>query len=182
VLTRVTGTTATVLASTEGSPRGIAVDAEHVYVASTTRLARTLRQRGDATELAKGAGFANPQLDDTFLYATAVDPKSRARRIVRVKKTGGELETIATGVRDAPIALYKGLLYWFDADQSALVSANVASPSASPSPARAIVSEDPRFDRPRAITVDDDGVFVATGYGEGARILVVSPRADTTRR
>lgn len=175
-LTRVTPTSIDALGATDGSPRGIVVDAEYVFVASSKGLARSPRSHRDPTipvapkVLAKGASFGSPQADETFLYATTLDPNVRARRVVRVRKTGGDLETIATGVRDAPIALYEGVLYWFDAERSALVSADVASR------ASAIVSEDSRFERPSAITVDGDGVYVATGYGDGGRILVVPPR------
>jgi hypothetical protein len=170
ILTRVTGTTAARLAAVEGAPRGIAIDAQHVYLATSSRLAVTPRTRGEVIDLATGAAFANPLLDETWLYATAVDPKSRVREIVRVKKTGGTLETIVTGIRDAPTALYKGTLYWFDPDRPALLSSSGARPSPR------TVCEDAQLERPSAITVDDDGVFVATGYGEGARILVIPLR------
>lgn len=170
VVTRVTGNTVAQLATVEGSPRGIAVDAQHVYVATSSRLAMTARTRGEVTELATGSAFANPLLDETWLYATAVDPNSRQRAIVRVKKTGGSFETVTGSIREAPIALHAGTLYWFDADRPALVSSSTTGllPRT--------VSEDPLLAQPSAIAVDDDGIFVATGYGEGARIVVLPLR------
>ena len=89
VLTRVTGTTAAQLATFEGAPRGLAVDADDVYVATSSGLEETPRARGPVSELASGAAFASPQLGGAWVYATAVNPKTRARALVRVKKTGG---------------------------------------------------------------------------------------------
>lgn len=176
-LTRVTGTTAAQLASFEGTPRGIVVDGDHVYVATSTRLLSSPRTRGETAELARGTAFGSPQLDDGWLYATAASTSTRARVVVRVKKTGGPLETVATNVRDAAIAIHRGTLYWFDADHPALLATSVvADAPGRPRPPPRVMSEDPTLDRVSALAVDDDGAFVAAGHGEGARIVAISIR------
>ena len=184
-LTRVTGTTAAQLATFDGTPRGIAVDAATVYVATSSRLVSSPRTRGEVSELARGSAFASPQLDGGWLYATAAHPTERGRIVVRVKTTGGALETVATNVRDAAIALHRGTLFWFDADRPALMSsrvgADVRSPTTpttptTPRPPPRVVSEDPMLERATALTVDEDGAFLAVGHGEDARIVAVSLR------
>ena len=176
VLTRVTGTTAAQLATFEGAPRGLAVDTDDVYIATTSGLEAAPRSRGAVTELAGGRSFASPQVDSVWIYATAVDPKSRARALVRVQKTGGPLETVATDVRDAPIAIHRGIVYWFDAARPALIASSPVDDRPATRAARRVVSDDPTFERVNALAVDDDGAFVATGSGEDARIVVVSIR------
>lgn len=174
VLTRVTGPTAARLASIEGTPHGIVVDGDQVFVATSSRLAATSRTRGSVKEIARGAGFESPQFDDGWVFATMVDPKqSRTRTLVRVAKTGGPLETLATGVRDAPIAVSQGVVYWFDAESGKLLAADARGTT--PATAR-LVSLDPVFEHVRALAVDDDGAFIAAGTGEDARIVVVSFR------
>jgi hypothetical protein len=176
MLTRVTGSTAARLASFDGTPRGLVVDGSSVYVATSVLLASTTRTRGEVSELARGTAFASPQIDDTFLYATAIDPQNNhGRVVVRVKKSGGPLETLATGVRDAPIAIHRGLLYWFDAERPRLLAYSSDSAPATPASAQ-VISDDPWLERPNALAVDDDGAFVAAGSGEDARIVVISIR------
>ena len=171
-LTRVTGNTAAHLADFEGLPRGIAVDGANVYLATSSRLVVSPRTRGEISELAKGAGFGHPVVDDTWLYATEVAPNSRARLLVRMKKSGGRLETIATGVRDAPIALHRGTVYWFDDERPALLSASMLeAPTSGFTPS--VLADDPMLGRVGALAVDEDGAFVATGYGESGRIAVI---------
>lgn len=176
VLTRVTGTTAAQLATFEGAPRGLAVDTDDVYIATSSGLVEAPRARGAVSELASGRAFASPQVDSAWVYATAVDPTSRSRALVRVKKTGGPLETVATGVRAAPIAIHRGIVYWFDAARPALLASSPVDDRPAARTARRVVSDDPTFERVNALTVDDDGAFVATGSGEDARIVVVSIR------
>ncbi len=178
MLMRVTGTTAAQLATLEGTPRGTVVDADDAYVATSTRLVSSPRTRGEVTELARGSAFASPQLDDGWLYATTAvaDASPRKRVVVRVKKTGGPLETVATNVRDSAIAVHRGTLYWFDADRPALLASSVASDAVSTRPAVRLVSEDSMLERVNALVVDDDGAFVACGHGEDARIVVISLR------
>jgi len=186
VVTRVTGNTAARLATIDGLPRGICVDAEHVYIATSTKLAMTSRTRGEVVELARGSSFSSPLViggkekdggGGVIATTTAENQSTSTRRIVvRAKKRTGlsgtetwSLETIATNVREAPTTVYKGIVYWFDADRPALLARAIATPAASPQ----VVSEDELFDRPSAITVDEDGIFIAAGYGANARIVSI---------
>jgi hypothetical protein len=182
VLTRITGNTAARIATIDGLPRGIAVDADHVYVATTTRLAKTSRTLGAVVDLAKGSSFSHPHVVEGGDVIATTTPEGQAtthkRIIVRARKKTGlsgtdqiGVDTIASNVRDAPIAVHKGIAYWFDADRPALLSQSITASSSSP---QTIVSEDPIFEHPNAIAVDDDGIYIATGYGESARVVVVN--------
>lgn len=163
------------LTSFEGAPRGIVCDETRVFLATGTRLLTTSRSRAGEplTILATGSAFSSPCVDDTWLYATATDPRGgRGRVIGRVKKDGSgtnTFEVIATNVRDAPIAVRDGEVYWFDAERPVLFACSVKDPSAS----TRFVSEDPLLDQVYALAIDDDGAFLAVGYGEGGRILRV---------
>jgi hypothetical protein len=171
VLTRVTGATSARLGSFEGTPRGLAVDAERAYVATSSRLVSFPRTRGEATELATQASFASPQVDDDTLYATAVTHGTRARSLVAVPKHGGPLETVATDVRDAPIAVANGVVYWFEAERPNLLALDLR---ASPRPPARVVSVDPVFEHVSALAVDESGVYAAVGRGDDACIVIVA--------
>src|SRR5262249_8277178 len=129
-LTRITGEGAARLAAFDGSPRGIAVDGQKVYLATTSRLLATPRRSGtEVSELAAGASYANTLLDGRgWLYATARTDRSMRHVIVRVRTTGGAVETVARDVRDAPIALHKGAVYWFDSERPALLATSENAP------------------------------------------------------
>lgn len=173
LLGRATKSSMAHLASFDGTPRGIAVTADRIYVATSSRLLAATRSRGDVTELASGASFATPLADDTSVYAVTAQPNSQSRLLVRVKKTGGPVELLAEGVREGPVTLHRGILYWFDADRPALLATPVdAPPNATPR----LVSRDPLFGRVNALVVDDDGAFIAVGSGDDAWIVVVSVR------
>lgn len=176
VLTRITGTTAAELASFEGTPRGLAVDGDAIYVATSSGLLATTRARGGVASLASGAAFASPLVDGPWVYATRAEPSGRSRALVRVKRTGGALETVARGVRDAPIAVHRGVVYWFDAERPALLASPAGDARQGARRAPRLVSADPSLEHPNAITVDDDGAFVATGHGDDARIAVIALR------
>jgi hypothetical protein len=162
LLSRVTGTTAAKLVGFDGTPRGIAVDDDEVFIATSTELVTTPRTRGTVKKLASGS-FTSPRLDAAWVYAVLGNAKSR--QVVRIKKTGGPVETIAKNVRDAPIAVRAGVAYWFDADRPVLLASSGQA-----------ISEDPSFERIGAIEVDDDGAFIASGSGESARIVQVTLR------
>jgi hypothetical protein len=171
VLTRVTGAAAARLGAFDGTPRGMVVDRGRVYVATSSRLLSIPRARGEATELAAQGGFASPQVDDGWVYATTIAPGARTRSLVRVAKGGGAPETLATGLRDAPIALAGGVVYWFDADRPMLLALDVGPPAHA---AARVVSVDPLFDHVSALAADEAGVFAAVGRGDDACVVVVA--------
>jgi hypothetical protein len=86
--------------------------------------------------------------------------------VVRVPANGGALEALATGVRDAAIAVFRGTVYWFDADRPALLGAEPGRPPRT-------VSEADVFAQPSAIAVDATGAFIAAGFAEDGQILLV---------
>lgn len=172
IVTRTTGSTTTRLGGFTGTPRGLTLDASSVFVATSSRLVAVTRTRSDVLELARGTGFGSPQVDTAFLYSTAAEATSPARVVVRVRKTGGELTTVARDVRDAPIAVDHGFLYWFDASRPALLRAALGDAVEQ----GRVVTEDAALDHVEALAVDADAAYVAAGTGETARIVVVRLR------
>lgn len=175
-LDRVANGSSTRLATLEGTPRGLALDAANVFVATSTRLVAISRSGGEVVELARGTGFAFPRADETWLYATAVDPNSRSRLLVRAKKTGGTIETVRSGVRDAPIELHGGRVYWFDAERPALLSLASASTEAPADRAPTLVAENVVLEHPNAFVIDGDEAFLALGGTSDGQIVSVSLR------
>jgi hypothetical protein len=167
-LTRVTGTTASRLATFEGSPRGIALDATHAYAATATKLVAVPRLRNEPHELAAAVGFASPQVDDHFVYATATVDGNHA--VVRVAKTGGSLEVVVRDVRAAPIAIHNGTLAWFDGQKPLLLARVLATGGTR------TLAEDAAFQEAVAITLDDDGAFIAAGDGADALVMAIDAK------
>ena len=160
------------LGSFEGSPRSLTRSGDRFFVATSSRLV-ALRERGEAQNLASGAAFAHVAAEGDWVYATTPDPAGRSRIVVRVPASGGALEAIAAGVRDAPIAVFRGTVYWFDAERPAVLATEAGRPPRT-------ISEDDLIAQPSAIAVDGEGVFLAAGVGEDGQIIVVpfAPRRD----
>jgi hypothetical protein len=172
VLTRITGTTTARLASFEGAPRHVVVDDAHAFVVTASKVLRAPRQRGELETVATGAGFAAAAMDEKFVYVTSRHGASRG--ITRVPKAGGAAsQLLDSGVRDAPVATHGGELLFFDDARPALRARRLSDG------VTRTLSEHALFERPIAIAVDDDGVFVATG--DGAAAAVVTVPLDTPR-
>jgi len=124
-------------------------------------------------DLAAGNGFANPRAEGGFVYLTATGTSpgesspGRARMLVRVAETGGAVEAVARGVRDTVFDVHGGVLYWLDADRPALLALPVGARGAAPR----VLADDEALAHVSAIAADEDGVFVATGYGGSGRVL-----------
>lgn len=163
-LTRITGPTTAHLATFAALPRGLAVDDEDAFVVTQAGVLAAPRQRGEVRRLATGAGFGAIALDRDHVLVTV--KRGATRAIVRIPKGGGPPEdVVASGVRDAPIAVRDGEVFYFD-DARPVVR----------SPSR-LVSEHPSFDRPTAIAADADGLYVAAGDGEDALVTSIALRA-----
>jgi len=160
-LLRVTGYTAASLATFDGSPRGLALTADQVYIATSNALLATPHRRGEVRVLAKGSAFSHPIVVGEALYATVA--LGGRRDLVRVPVRGGALETVARDVRDAPVAASRGSVLWFGGEPTALIRDG------------AVVATDERFAEVTALAVDGDGIFVATGHGEGGAVLKLAP-------
>lgn len=165
-LTRVTGTTAAKLATFEGAPRGLAIDATHAFIATPARLLRVPRERGEVESIATGMGFASVALDEQAVLVTT--PMDDARAIVRVPKTGGPPAVVARGVGSAPIAVFAREVFHLDAAAPILRATSLATG------ATRIVSSGPMLERVTAMHADASGVYLATGEGEAAQIVAVS--------
>ena len=165
-VSRISGATAARLASFSGSPRGLALDATHVYVATATKLVAVPRLRNEPRELAASVAFAHPQVDETHVYATTTVDGAPA--LVRVAKTGGSLEIVVRDIHPgAPIALHRGLLAWFHPTRPALMGMKIGSNDVR------VLSEHHAFHEPAALVLDNDGAFIAAGDGADAMILGV---------
>lgn len=166
-LTRITGPTAARLASFDVVPRSVFVDATSVFIVTTKSVLRTPRKRGEVTTLATGAGFGAATSDDACIYVSVVRGSSRA--ILRVPKYGGATNVTSStdGVRDAPIAVRGGEVFFFDEARSALRAHAIDAKTTR------LVSDDPIFERVSALAVDEDGAWVATGEASSGAVVHV---------
>lgn len=149
-------------------PRGLAADAEHAFVATAKQLLVATRGRSELVPIAEGDALASPVLASDAVYMTTASATGRA--LVRVPKSGGRLEAIASAVRDAPIACHADVVYWFDAERPALLARGPGDR------APRVVSEDESFERAVAIAVDDESVVLATGTSDDGLLQLVPLR------
>jgi hypothetical protein len=151
---QLTGLTAGVLAELDGAPRSLALDEESLYVLDATTVYAVPRAGGKPRRLAAGGNdLARAQLDREFVYATAEVGTSRA--VVRVSKRGGEMATVEYGVRDAPIAVYDGYVYYVSAADPAIRRVPRGGG------ASFVVAHDDALTEVTALVVDAGGLYVA---------------------
>jgi hypothetical protein len=167
-LLRVTGATAARLVTFDGAPRAVVADTTHAYVITPTKIFRTPHVKGELETIATGTAFANPQIDEGFVYV--VGEVDRTRVVLRVPKAGGPSTTIARDVRDAPIEIEGGEVLFFDATRPQVrgVRASGGEPR--------IVVDDEILATATAIVADRTTVFVATGARESGLIVAVDRR------
>jgi hypothetical protein len=166
-LIRVTGPTASRLAAFDGAPRAVMADKTHAYVVTASKILRTPHQRGELETIATGNRFTHAELDDAFVYVVAEVDKGRA--VVRFPKAGGPLAVVARDVRDAPIEVEGGDLFFFDA-----VRPQLRSVRASGGESR-IVAEDEGLGTVSALEADASTIYVAEGIHESG-VIVAIPR------
>lgn len=171
-LTRITGPTAARLTQFEGTPRGLAVDGDFVYVVTPTRVFRTPHVRGELETIAIGANFEWPVLDGGLLYLLSDGEGPKRRAIVAVPKKGGTPTTIVKAARDAPFAIEGGELVWFDAAKPQLVAMPTSGATSGVIPR--VVAEDERLALPTALALDATTAFVAAGAKDVAAILTIA--------
>lgn len=167
-LLRVTGATASRLASFDGTPRAVTADATHGYVVTPTKILRTPHARGEVETVATGVAFAHPQIDDAFVYVVA--EVARVRTIVRFPKAGGAMTAIARDVRDAPFELEGGEVLYVDA-----VRPQLRAVRASGGDSRILV-EDNVLSVASSVVADASAVYVATGSRESGVIVAFDRR------
>jgi len=171
-LLRVTGPTASRIATFDGAPRGVVADGSHAYVVTPTKLLRAPYAKGEVETLASGSGFDAPVLAGDAIYVLAEDRENHTNRprVVAVAKSGGAPRTVARDVRDAPFAVAGGEILYFDAARPRLLAAPVTGG------APRVLAEDDAFQAPTAVVSDDTTVFVATGARESGAIFTIPRR------
>ncbi len=153
-VTRLTGPTASRLASLPQVPSAIAADEDCAYALTKGAVFSVPRNRGESKTIAELAELDYIQLQRDEVYATAVVDGARA--VIVVPKSGGDRIVLARGVRDAPIATYGRDIYYFDEREPEIrrVSMTGGSP--------VVVARDHTLRSVAALAVDDSGVYVGT--------------------
>jgi len=167
-LLRVTGPTASRLAAFDGAPRAVMADKTHAFIVTPTKIFRTPHQRGELETIATGTRFSYAETDDAFVYVVAEIDKARA--LVRVPKAGGAMAVVARDVRDAPIAVEGGEVFFFDASQP-----QVRAVRANGGDSR-VVAEDEGLSTVTAIQADASTLYVAEGARESGVIVAIARR------
>ncbi len=153
------------LATFDGPPRALMADGTHAFVVTSTTVLRVPRARGPIQTIASGARFTYATSDADFVYV--VGEIDRHRTVIRVPKGGGRTETIASDVRDAPLEVDRGEVFFFDEGKPQLRSVR-----ASGGPSR-VVAEDPGFATVSAIAADAANVYVAHGVHASGAIVAI---------
>lgn len=163
------------LATLDAQPRALAVDDSHVYVQTSHAIERVPRTGDKKVErVAVGVDVAHLAIDSGYVYTTArVGPM---RSLVRAPKTGGELDVVEEGVRDAPIAVFGPHAFYFDANRPALRRV----PKAGGPSEDAFVG--PALWRITALALDASGIYVGTEADGGGVLAAPLPREPITPR
>ena len=167
-LIRVTGPTASRLATLDGPPRVIMADKTHVYIVTNTKVLRTPHQRGEVETVATGTRFTHGELDDTSVYVVAEADKGRA--LVKFPKAGGPAVILARDVRSAPIEVEGGEVLFFDGSRPQLRSVRVGGGESR------VLAEDEGLMMVSAIEADAKTIYVAEGIHESGVIVTVPRR------
>lgn len=163
---RVTGATASRLAAFDGAPRAVMADKTHAFVVTSTKIVRTPHHRGEVETIASGTRFSHAEIDEAYVYVVAEVEKGRA--VVRVPKAGGAVAIIVRDVRDAPIEVEGGEVFFFDAVRPQLRSVPVRGGDSR------VVAEDEGFLTVSALEADASNVYVAQGVHETGLIVAVA--------
>jgi hypothetical protein len=142
------------LATFDSRPRAVALDEEHVYVASGSELVRIARAGGARQQLASGRNFAALHVDRDYVYAAAPTPLGRA--VVRVPKRGGPAVEVVATPSEGPLTLQSGALYFVAPQRSELLRV----PAAGGAPV--VVARDEAFTTVTAIAADRRAIYVGT--------------------
>lgn len=169
-LTRITGATAARIASFDGAPRGLVVDGSHAFIVTPAKILKAPHVKGDVVTIATGANLEWPALTNDRLYYVGEGDGFRRRVVYAVAKTGGAPAIVARDVRDAPIAIEGGELYWFDGSRPQLRAVTLADPQATPR----ILAEDDALAAPISIALDATTVYAGTGSKEQGTIVAIA--------
>lgn len=167
-LLRVTGATASRIATFDGPPRGLVVDGSYAYVVTPTKIFRAPHAKGEVEAIASATGLDAPVLQGEHIYVIA--DGGGARSVARVAKAGGPLTTLATDVRDAPIAVFGGEVFYFDGARPQLRGVPVGGGKPR------VLAEDEALASPSAVVADAEGVYVASGGRESAVVVQIATK------
>ncbi|MBS2016957.1 MAG: membrane lipoprotein lipid attachment site-containing protein [Deltaproteobacteria bacterium] len=171
-LFRITGPTAARLTAFDGAPRGLLVDASHVFIVTATKILKTSHQKGDVETVASGTHVEWPALAGDRIFYVAQPEGAHRRALFVVPKSGGTPTLVARDVRDAPIAVEGTDVFWFDGSRPQLRAATIGDAQTPPR----VVSEDPALATPSSIAVDTATVFVGTGSKEEGAVVAIARR------
>jgi hypothetical protein len=162
---RVTGATATRLATLEAPPRGLALEGDDAFVIAGEKLLRVPRARGTVTMLAAASSMASPvaTYDRVYVVAAAL---AGEHVVLGIPRDGGQPSPVARQVRPrSPLAIHRGILYVLDGERPRLRAITLATGESR------VLAEHEALASGAAIAADDDGVFIATD--EAGLVLAV---------
>jgi hypothetical protein len=173
VLTRITGPTATRVALFDTPPRAIVMDETHVYVQTVGQVLRVSRATNEIRAVLVGTAFSRLALDRDAIYTT--DEVGPSRAIVRAPKTGGSTTVLEHALRDAPIAVYRDEVYYFEQDQPTLRRTSTRGGAST------IVARSNDLAHVTALAIDPSGIFVGVereprperGYRPGGMVIAM---------
>jgi hypothetical protein len=152
-----------------GDVRGIALDGTSIYVIDVMGAVSRVSRAGGGTPsfiASAHAGYVYPgglAADDTYLYWTTLGFGDARGQVVRMPKTGGEVEVLADArPRPSQIAIDDARIYWVEEGSSWTPDGNgaVATIAKSGGAVTELASGQPR---PIALVLHDDDVYWANG-------------------
>ena len=164
----------TVLASYQGRPRYLALDADHVYWSDLDGPIMRAAQgaAGGAEPVAMGTAPEGIAVDDAYVYWT--EPSRGA--VVRANKVGGVVETIATG-QDQPVQILVDgdFVYWTNTSDYGPGAVMRVRKDGSSAPAVLATGQGMMAGQhrgPWALAVDERAVYWTELFGAGAVMKV----------
>ncbi len=167
-LLRASGSATSRIASFDGAPRALVADATYSYVLTPSKVYRADHAKGEKNVLAVGASFANPQIDDAFIYVQ--NEVDKVLFISRIPKNGGPMTELARDVRDVPFEVAGGEVLFFDA-----MKPQVRAVPTSGGAVR-VLFEDEAFTTATSVVADATTVYIATGARESGVIVAFARR------
>jgi hypothetical protein len=171
-LFRSRGTTTSRLADFVGTPRTLLVDSTHVFVLTPTTLLRGARSASVLETVGVGSQFRYAVADKDFVYVVAAIDNTHG--ILRIEKAGGPALTLARDVREAPIEVEGGEVFFVDATRPQLRSVRTTGGDSR------VIVEHEVLESVAAIDVDSANVYLAAGTGDTSSLVAI-PRTLTAR-
>ena len=163
VILRMTGSTASSVATLDVRPLELATDSMTAYVLSDRAIHAVRRTGGAPRVVLEGVSLAGLEVAGGFIFATGMVGPSRA--LLRISTSGGEPVVLERAVRRAPFSVFAEDVYFLDADQPELRRVAVlGGPSG-------FVARAPELARVTELVVDASGIYLATEDEIGPVVL-----------